>query len=108
MFVPVSLAAVGALLGLSTLSFADDNTLAPSGSPSAIFASHTVFPKDNPWNADISQRPVDPKSDAYIAAIGANKPLHPDFGTGINGIPFQFVDHNTPRVPVTFDYADES
>jgi len=99
---------MGVFLGLGALSFADDNAPVSSSANSRILASHTVFPKDNPWNADISRMPVDPKSDAYIAAIGASKPLHPDFGTGINGIPFQFVDHNTPRVPVTFGYADES
>lgn len=72
------------------------------------FLSHPIFPKDNAWNADISKEPVDPNSTGYIAAIGENKPLHPDFGTGTNGIPFQFVDHATPRSPVTFQYADES
>jgi len=73
-----------------------------------VFAQHSVFPKDNAWNADISQAPVDPNSAAYIAKIGTNKPLHPDFGTGHNGIPYQFVDAHTPRVPVAFTYADES
>jgi hypothetical protein len=97
-----------AVLGLSVLSFADESSPSAPGSAGPIFAGHAVFPKDNPWNADISRLPVDPKSDAYIAAIGAAKPLHPDFGTGGNGIPFQFVDHNTPRTTVTFQYADES
>jgi hypothetical protein len=101
-------AATGAVVGLTALSFADDATPASPASAGAIFARHTVFPKDNPWNADISQRPVDPNSAAYIAAIGPDKPLHPDFGPGINGIPFQFVNRNTPRTRVTFDYADES
>ena len=68
----------------------------------------TVFPKDNAWNLDISQASVDPNSSRYIDAIGANKPLHPDFGTSVNGIPFQFVDRSTPRSSVTFMYADES
>jgi len=98
---------MSAILGLSGLSFADDTTPASPTSASTILASHAVFPKDNPWNADISKLPVDPKSNAYIAAIGANKPLHPDFGT-IYGIPFQFVDHQAPRTSVAFDYADES
>jgi len=96
------------LMGGAVHGFADDSASTVPGAVGPIFASHTVFPKDNPWNTDISQQPVDPKSDAYIAAIGAAKPLHPDFGTGSNGIPFQFVDHNTPRISVTFEYADES
>ncbi len=87
---------MSAVLSLGKLAFADES------------AGRTVFPKDNPWNTDILRLPVDPKSEAYIAAIGASKPLHPDFGTGTNGIPFQFVDHATPRTAVTFDYADES
>ncbi len=97
------LVAMGMLWACAAIhGIADDGVPASFGS-----AGRTVFPKDNPWNADISQRAADPDSAAYIAAIGANKPLHPDFGT-IYGIPFQFVDHDTPRTSVTFDYADES
>jgi len=40
-----------------------------------------VFPADNLWNEDISAAPVDANSDNLIASIGANKGLHPDFGT---------------------------
>jgi hypothetical protein len=74
----------------------------------ADFPDLSVFPKDNPWNTDISREPIDPNSSSYIATIGAGKPLHPDFGTGTNGIPFQLVDSSTPRVSVRFEYADES
>jgi len=98
---------MSAVLALSVLSFANDSTAAPSSPAGRIFGSHTVFPKDNPWNTDISRMPVDPKSDVYIAAVGADKLLHPDFGT-VYGIPFQFVDYKTSRSSVTFDYADES
>jgi hypothetical protein len=80
----------------------------PAGAQVHSKPDRTVFPRDNAWNLDISQAPVDPNSAQYIAAIGANKPLHPDFGPGVNGIPFQFVDHTTPRAPVIFQYADES
>jgi hypothetical protein len=70
------------------------------------------FPADNPWNRDISKDPVDPNSDALIAAIGAQKPLHPDFGTVYEGkpmgIPYVVVPGNQPKVPVRFEYADES
>ena len=30
-----------------------------------------MFPADNPWNRDVSGDPVDPRSGAYIARIGA-------------------------------------
>lgn len=73
----------------------------------AVLAKLQVFPKDDVWNKDISREPVDPQSAAFVAEIGANKLLHPDFGTKY-GIPFQLVDAKTPRVTPTFRYADDS
>jgi hypothetical protein len=68
-----------------------------------------VFPADNPWNRDVSQDPVDPSSDAYIASIGASRFLHPDFGSDPSyGIPWTAVPGSQPRVPMSFDYSDES
>jgi len=70
------------------------------------------FPEDNPWNRDISQAPVDPNSAAIVESIGLAKSLHPDFGTvwqgAPSGIPYVVVDSRQPRVPVRFEYADES
>jgi hypothetical protein len=47
-----------------------------------------------------------------IASIGLGAPVHPDFGTvyngAPNGIPYAVVSRRTRRVPVTFDYSDES
>ncbi len=88
-----------------------DTTNHTGGTPPAL-PSRTVFPADNPWNRDISADAVDPNSDNLIAACGATKSLHPDFGTEYDGvpwgIPFVTVHGTQPRVPVTFDYADES
>jgi hypothetical protein len=68
-----------------------------------------VFPADNPWNRDVSRDPVDPRSDAYIASIGASRFLHPDFGSDRTyGIPWTSVGGGQARVPMSFDYADES
>lgn len=71
-----------------------------------------MFPADNPWNRDVSSDAVDPASDILIATCGANAQLHPDFGTtwdgGPIGIPFVVVRGSQPRIPVTFDYDDES
>ncbi len=73
-----------------------------------------VFPADNAWNQDISKLPVDPRSDTLVASIGADKPLHPDFGTvyngNPNGIPYLVIsgEQAKKRLPVTFQYADES
>ena len=40
-----------------------------------------VFPKDNPWNQDISRLPVHPMSATWINTYGTTRSLHPDWGT---------------------------
>ncbi|MEP7291612.1 MAG: hypothetical protein ABI835_07495, partial [Chloroflexota bacterium] len=71
-----------------------------------------IFPEDNAWNTDISEFPVDPNSDAIIAAINedGDEYLHADFGEDPDyGIPFVVVDGTQPDVPITFvEYGDES
>jgi hypothetical protein len=57
--------------------------------------------------------PIDRSSDAYVASIGADSGLHPDFGSGLYdgrpiGIPFVSVPRTQPGVPVQFFIADES
>ena len=76
-------------------------------------AGCTLFPTDNIWNTPIDELPVDRNSATYINTIGADTPLHPDFGAGLweggpIGIPFTDVAGVQPKVDVTFDYADES
>ncbi|HMK15790.1 MAG TPA: hypothetical protein VK450_02590, partial [Methanomicrobiales archaeon] len=78
---------------------------APGGCP--------VLPADNVWNTPVSTLPVDPRSSSYIATIGSSTGLHPDFGAGLwdggpIGIPYNIVPGTQPKVPVSFDYADES
>ncbi|MEP6493889.1 MAG: hypothetical protein ABJF01_14505 [bacterium] len=69
------------------------------------------FPDDNPWNTMVAGSSVDPKSSTLIAACGLRN-LHPDFGTTYggapNGIPYVVVHSGQARVPVSFDYSDES
>ena len=67
-----------------------------------------LFPPDNVWNTPVDSLPVDANSDAYVATIGASRPLHPDFGTGTIGIPYVAVPGGQPKVNVTFQYGDES
>jgi hypothetical protein len=75
-----------------------------------------LFPATNWWNLDVSAAPVDSRSAAFIAWISnrtASNPtavrrLHPDFGPPPYGIPYVVVDGAQARVPVTFEYADES
>jgi len=80
--------------------------------PNASLGGRRVFTPDNAWNRDISREPVDPNSAQLIASIGLDKTLHPDFGTvyngAPNGIPYVVVPGDQPRVPVRFEYADES
>lgn len=70
------------------------------------------FPDDNPWNMDITHLPVDPNSDTYIASMGADKPLHPNFGRSWKnapwGIPYVVVPGDQPRFPVRFSWPDQS
>ena len=41
----------------------------------AIVAAMQIFPKDNPWNTDVSKWPLHPNSAAIVASIGNDKPL---------------------------------
>jgi hypothetical protein len=72
-----------------------------------------VFPRDNPWNRRVDRLPVARNSAAIIRAIGADKGLHPDFGSGLwegdrIGIPITVVPGSQKKVRVSFEYADES
>lgn len=107
----VALAAVllGSGCGGSSPDAPTDN---PSQPPAgrAVIAGCAVFPPDNPWNRDVSRDPVDSNSDAFIASMnGSRKSLHADFGSDPSyGIPWIAVPGSQPRVPMSFDYADES
>jgi hypothetical protein len=72
-----------------------------------------VFPRDNHWNQRVDQLPPHPSSAAIVQAIGHDETMHADFGSGLweggpIGIPFVTVGPRQPRVPVAFDYAEES
>jgi hypothetical protein len=71
-----------------------------------------MFPADNVWNTPVDTLPLDAHSAAYIATIGADVGMHPDFGSGTSdgpiGIPYVDVPGTQPKVSVSFDYADES
>lgn len=67
------------------------------------------FATDNAWNQDISAAPVDTNSTNIINFIGSTIGLHPDFGTGGNGIPYVVVSGTQGLVGVNFTaYGDES
>ena len=85
---------------------------ASSPGASASLHGYRPFPAGDAWNTPVDHASIDPNSDALIASIGRDKPLHPDFGTvydgAPSGIPYIIATRSTPRVPVTFEYKDES
>ncbi|HLF87852.1 MAG TPA: hypothetical protein VI451_02825 [Anaerolineales bacterium] len=110
--------------------FTSSSTPLPPNSPTPTYPSTAppqggsptldgcpVFPTDNIWNARVDQLPVHPNSDAYIASIGADETLHPDFGSGFwpensnspIGIPFTTVPGIQQTVVISYTaYGDES
>jgi hypothetical protein len=61
----------------------------------------------------VSRLPVQASSAAYVATMGTGTKLHPDFGAGqwdggTIGIPITYAPPGTARVPVSFDYAEDS
>src|SRR4051794_23388108 len=69
-----------------------------------ILGTMRIFPPDNPWNEDISNRPVHPDSAAIIRSIGADAPL--GYNLDMN---FVIVPPGQPRVPVKVtEYPAES
>lgn len=105
----LAVVSLGALL--STLP-AQKKAAAARYGPNASLDGKRLMLDDNPWNEDISRMPVDDNSARIIAAMGRNLPLHPDFGTvwedAPNGIPYVVVKGTQPKVPVSFEYDDES
>jgi hypothetical protein len=81
----------------------------PTAAPVPPLSSCPVFPATNVWNKRVDGLPVASNSATMIAAIGLTSALHPDFSNaGGYGIPFNIVGSGTPKVPVSFQYADES
>ncbi len=73
-----------------------------------------VFPKNNYWNADISELPRHARSDAWLRHMSPRSKLHPDFGRAFGaqpvpyGIPVTVVGGGHRRVNVAFTYGRES
>jgi hypothetical protein len=70
-----------------------------------------LLPADHWWNTPIDGLPVDPRSDDYVQALGAQTGVHPDFGSGLwegapIGIPWTSVQAGQPPVDVSFYYDD--
>jgi len=84
-----------------------------SGRSAARAAACPVFPKNNQWNLPVDKLPVAKNSDTLVNTIGADRPVHADFGSGTYGggpigIPYVNVRAHQRKVRVSFDYSDES
>lgn len=97
---------------LGTVPVVTQPTLFNTAEADAIVSTMQIFPVDNPWNEDISKRPVLGNSNAMIAKVkqeiaakGANRQtLRPFFEMN-----YVLVPDAQPRVNVFFYlYADES
>ncbi|MDQ3741147.1 MAG: hypothetical protein M3389_09425 [Actinomycetota bacterium] len=85
----------------------------PAPLAALAIAGCPMFPADNHWNQRVDRLPVHPDSGAMIQSIGNDETVHPDFGSGLYegsriGIPYKVVARRQRKVPVTFEYADES
>jgi hypothetical protein len=84
-----------------------------SGRPAVAAKRCPTFPKSNQWNLPVNKLPVAGNSAALVSSIGANRPVHPDFGSGTYGggpigIPYVNVSAHQHKKRVSFDYSDES
>jgi hypothetical protein len=72
-----------------------------------------ILPASNHFNQRVDKLPVAANSATLVASIGLDATAKADFGSGTYdggpiGIPYRVVRGSQKRVPVTFDYADES
>jgi len=64
-------------------------------SPAVTQSGCPMLPLDNIWNRSVAGLAVDSRSRDYVDSIGAESPLHPDFGPG-SGIPYAVSDGSEP------------
>jgi hypothetical protein len=69
----------------------------------AILSELQIFPKDNPWNEDISERPLHPQSGKIIETIG--KDLRFRWNQDMS---FILVPPDQPKLPLEVGTRDES
>ncbi len=75
----------------------------------AIVSAMQIFPVTNPWNEDISRRPLLTNSDAMIAQIKATLSSSRQTLRAFSEMNFVLVPDNQARVTIDFvDYPDES
>src|SRR5215218_7293910 len=72
-----------------------------------------ILPASNPFNQRVDRLPVTSDSATLVDSIGADATAKADFGSGLYergpiGIPYKVVRGAQRKVPVAFEYADES
>src|SRR5262249_28518378 len=73
-----------------------------TSTPETISAGNGIFPPDSAWNTRIDNAPVDPKSDAYIASMGASGKLVASWDEAGDGLPYVEVPGDQKKVRVSF------
>lgn len=94
---------------LGTLPIVTSPSLFNTTNADAIISSMQIFPVTNPWNEDISRRPLLANSAAMIVQIMTN--LSANHRTLVTEYEMNFVllPDSQPRVPINFfNYPDES
>lgn len=75
----------------------------------AVLSAMQIFPVTNPWNEDISQRPILPNSSAMIAQITADLSATRRSLRAFKEMNYALVPEAQPVVPIQFvDYPGES
>jgi hypothetical protein len=86
---------------------------APATAAPPTIAGCPVMSPSSAWNQRVDSAPVAKNSATLIRSIGLGAGFHADFGSGRwegapIGIPWTTVAAGQKRVPLSFDYADES
>jgi hypothetical protein len=75
----------------------------------AVLSAMQIFPKDSPWNEDISQRPLLPNSDAMIAQIISDLDSRRRTLRAFHEMNFVLVPDHQPLVSIDFfNWPEES
>jgi len=73
-----------------------------SEAPTSSGSDNGIFPPDSAWNTRIDDAPVDPRSDAYIASMGASGKLVASWDEEGHGLPYVEVPDGQTKVAVSF------
>lgn len=75
----------------------------------AVVSAMQIMPRDNPWNEDVSRRPVHANSDAIITQITSDLSVNRRTLRPFYEMNYVLVPDNQPRLTIPFfNYPDES